>query len=257
MSVFNTIIDPIIKYIIGNFYQVNAIPAYEIARRFAIAISGLFFNSFKIVLPKASVLISKTEKKDFLNNTLSKYCRFGVLYSGIFYGILLLPIIFMIDFVFDLQEAILILLILSLPESINNFGYSIYNYLLGIGKVSLLAIIQFINLIITIITVIAFFILFDNVFGLIGYFFSVIIGNIIMLIYLKRELDLSITIFLKKTKIYKLILHLFLLCMLTITLFITGQTNYTYITIMMILLVVLFSKDIFEYSKVFYSDLIR
>ena len=257
MSVFNSIIDPIIKYIIGNFYQVDSIPAYEIARRFAIAISGLFFNAFKIVLPKASVLVSRKEQKLFLNNTLHKYCRFGVLYSGIFYGIILLPIILVIDHVFNLQEAVIIFLILSLPETVNNFGYSIYNYLLGIGRGYLLASIQFINLIITVITVIIGFILFDNVFGLIGYFFSVIIGNILMIGYLNRGWGFDIILFLKKTKAYKLFLQILLLFLLTILFLINGYTNYLYIIILMLIMFSVFMNDIYEFSKMLYEEFIR
>jgi O-antigen/teichoic acid export membrane protein len=255
MSVFNTIIDPIIKYIIGNYYQVNSIPAYEIARRFATAISGLFFNAFKIVLPKASVLVLKDEQKLFLNNQLHKYCKFGVLYSGIFYGIILLPIILVIDQVFNLQEAIIIFLILSLPETVNNFGYSIYNFLLGTGKVSLLATVQLINLLMTIFSVTICFILFDNVFGLIGYFFSVIIGNIIMIIFLNRTWKFNILLFLKKTKAYKLILQILLLFSLTILFLTNGYTNYAFITIFMFIIFSVFMNDIYEYSKMLYAEL--
>jgi O-antigen/teichoic acid export membrane protein len=254
MSVFNTIIDPIIKYIIGNFYQVNSIPAYEIARRFAIAISGLFFNAFKIVLPKASVLISTDEQKHFLNNALQRYCRFGVLFSGIFYGILLLPIIIVIDLVFNLQEAIVIFLILSLPETVNNFGYSIYNFLLGTGKVLLLATVQLINLLMTIFSVTICFILFDNVFGLIGYFFSVIVGNIIMIIFLNRTWKFDIVLFLTKTKAYKLILQILLLFSLTILFLTIGFTNYAFITIFMFIIFLVFMNDIYEYSKMLYAE---
>ena len=257
MSVFNTIIDPVVKYIIGNFYQVNSIPAYEIARRFAIAISGLFFNSFKIILPKASILISREEQKLFLNNALNKYCRFGVLYSGIFYGIVLLPFILLIDIVFNLQEAVIIFLILSLPETINNFGYSIYNYFLGIGKVYFLATMQLINFIITIVTVIACFIFFNNVFGLIGYFFSVVIVNVFMLIYLKRGWDISIRSLLKKTKAYKLFLQILLLFLLFILFLNINYTNYLYITVFTLIMLAVFINDIYEYSKLLYSEYIK
>jgi len=257
MSVFNTIIDPIVKYIIGNFYQVNSIPAYEIARRFAIAISGLFFNSFKIILPKASILISREEQKSFLNNALNKYCRFGVLYSGIFYGIILLPFILFIDIVFNLQEVVIIFLILSLPETINNFGYSIYSYFLGIGKVYFLATMQFINFIITIVTVIGGFIFFNNVFGLIGYFFSVVIVNIFMLIYLKRGWDISIVLLLKKTKAYKLFLQILLLFLLLILFLNIHYTNYLYITVFTIIMLAVFINDIYEYSKLLYSEYVK
>ncbi|GMU97237.1 oligosaccharide flippase family protein [Ignavibacterium album] len=257
MSVFNSIIDPIIKLIIASFYLVNIIPAYEIARRITIAISGLFFNAFKIVLPKSSELINREHQKSFLENTINRYCKYGVIYSGIFYGILLPAIIFLLDVLFNLNEAILILLILSLPETVNNFGYSIYNFILGIGKVSVLMAVQFINLLITSLSVILFFVLFNNVIGMIGYFFSVVIGNIIMIVYLKRRFEFDVNLFLKNASAIKLFFVLFYLGTTVFIIVKTGEINYIYLIAISLVLLMVFIKDIKYNLNGFYLDFLK
>ncbi|MCH8326753.1 MAG: hypothetical protein IIB83_09400 [Bacteroidetes bacterium] len=253
MSIFGALIDPIIKYSLGRFYNISSIPAYEIARRFAIAISGLFFNAFKIILPKASVLQNYNEINLFINTDVMKYCKIGIAYSGIAFGVFALPIVFFIKFFFGIDEAILIFIILALPESINNFGYSIYNFLIGVGKVSFLASLQFINLIFVIVGLIIGFNIFGNSLGLLGYFFSVLIANIMMIIYLKKEWKVSPPRLLFSVGITKLVI-------LIITLFITIVLLYNaLIPLVLILLfnsficLIVFRKDLLLYSKLFYS----
>lgn len=249
MSVFNSLIDPLIKYLISGYYNVNFVPAYEIARRFATAISGLYFNVFKIILPKTSILISNEEKSKFINVELINYCRFGILYSGLFYGVLLLPSILFIKHFFGLSEAIFVFFILSLPESINNYGYGIYNFLLGVGKVNFLVGLQLNNLIITSITLIIGFTLFSTEFALIGYCISVIIGNLLMVSALRKNWNLKIKRFYQDVKIYKLVVLLLSLFGITIFWQIIYKNNLVPIYIFTVLSLTLFASDIIELAK--------
>ena len=255
MSVFNALIDPLIKYLIGNFYNISIVPAYEIARRFATAISGLYFNTFKIILPKTSILLTYDERSNFINHKLFIYCKFGVLYSGIFYGVLLLPFILFIKHFFGIDEAILIFIILSLPESINNFGYSIYNFLLGVGKVHFLSGLQLINLLITAVTLIIGFTLFNNAVALIGYFISVLIGNILMVVMLRKKWNLNVSRFLNDVKIYKLIL--FIISLFTLTIFwVYGSYDYlTPVYLFSIFMLIIFINDIIEFIKKLFVEI--
>lgn len=253
MSIFGALIDPIIKYLLGSFYSISSVPAYEIARKFAVSISGLFFNAFKVILPKASVLQNYNEINLFINTDVMKYCKIGIAYSGIAFGVFALPIVYFIKFFFGINEAILIFIILALPESINNFGYSIYNFLIGVSKVSFLASLQFINLIFVIVGLIIGFNIFGNSLGLLGYFFSVLIANIMMIIYLKKEWKVSPPRFLFSVGITKLVI-------LIITLFITIVLLYNaLIPLVFILLfnsfisLIVFRKDLLLYAKLFYS----
>ncbi len=243
MAIFNALIDPLIKYVIGVHYNLGLVPAYEIARRFAMAISGLFFNAFKIILPKASALKNSEEKINFIKNEMVDYCKYGIAYSGVSFGVLSLPISLLIRIVFGNEEAILVFLILALPESINNFGSPLYNFLLGTGRTKFLALIQLNNLIFVAIAVTIGFIIFKNPLGLIGYFFSVIIANIAMIVYMGKNY-ISLKKFLRGINIVKLIL--LISSMITvIVLYDSKLVNYW----------LLFSSLSFVSLLIFYSDI--
>ena len=204
-NIFFALIDPIIKYIIGSYAQVSIVPLYEVGRRFSTAISGLYFTSFRTILPKTSVLIGKKEYKEYLENEGLTNMKLGILYSGVAFGIGTLFISLLIIFWFQLPEAILIFLILSIPEAINNFGYTLYNFVLGIGKASLVAIIQLINLVIMTLCTTMGYILLKNNLGLLGYTISVLISNIILMSYTVSLTGVSYKDVFKRTKLSKLI----------------------------------------------------
>lgn len=255
ISVFNSAIDPLSKYLIGSYYSVNSVPAYEIARKFAVTISGLYFNAFKIILPKASILFNNEERNLFINTNITRYSKFGVLYSGLFYGVLLLPMIIFINYVFNIKEAAIIFVILSLPESINNYGYSIYNFLLGAGKVFFLACLQFINLFITTLTLIIGFKLFNNSLGLIGYFFSVLIGNVLMVLFMSKNWEFNIRKFFVNIKIYKLLILIVFLFISTLLLMYNSGDGYYFILILSFFTSMIFINDIIYYTKLILAGL--
>lgn len=247
MNSFNSFIDPLTKYMIGNFYNVGSVPAYEIAKRFAIAISGLFFNTFKIILPKASSLKTPQEIISFLKNEIIQYSKIGISYSGLSFGIFLFPVVLIIHIVFDIKEALLIFMILALPESVNNFGYSIYNFLLGRGRTRILVIIQFFNLI----SVVIGFSIFNNIFGLIAYFFSVCIANIAMIIYIHRVWDIPLSVITKKSKLYKLLLLIIIMCFSTIAFYYNWFSNIYLFPSISIISIFIFYSDLKEITLQF------
>ena len=255
ISIFNAAIDPLVKYLIGNYYSVNSVPAYEIAKKFAVTISGLYFSAFKIILPKVSAIFSKEERTLFINTELAKYSKFGVLYSGLFYGVLLLPMIIFINYVFNIKEAAIIFVILCLPESINNYGFSIYNFLLGTGRVIFLASLQFINLFVTTISLIIGFKLFNNSLGLIGYFLSVLIGNILMVLFLSKYWKFNVRNFFVNVKIYKLLLLIIFLFVSTGLILHNSGSEYLLILILSTFMLFLFINDILQYTKLIISGL--
>jgi len=254
MTIFNTLIDPLIKYLIGNFYSIGAIPAYEIARRFALNISGLYFNTFKIVLPKTSALTMKEEQNKFLNVELSQYSILGIIYSIFFYGILVFPIILFIDLFFKTKEASVIFLILSLPESINNYGYGIYNFLLGMGKVKFLAFLQFINLFITSLVLIVGFYFWKNSLAFSGYFFSVIIVNLLMLYIVRKNWNFSPRIFLKDIGVIRLIILVILLMISSVIFLYMTDFSYSFLLTVSIILSFVFFKEIMQNVKTIFTN---
>lgn len=246
MTAFNALIDPLIKYLLGVYYELGSVSVYEIARRFSIAISGLYFNAFKIILPKASSLSNFEEQIGFLRNDIIKYCRLGITYSGFMFGVLALPLAVFMKTVFDFEEVLLMFVILSLPEAINNFGYPIYNYLLGNGRVRLLVLIQFNNLIFVAIGMTFGLIVFQSVLGLLGYFVSVLIANILMLVYLKRNWGVFAIKEFIEINIHKLVGLVILLIIGSIFLYNEVASINAIFTSISIISLIIFAKDIKE-----------
>jgi len=244
ISIFSALIDPTIKYIIGNFYNISFIPFYEIARRFAIAISQMFFTMFRTILPRASVCKSKSEMITFFNDEVSKISKLGIIYSGLFFGILATPLMLLLKTFFNNDVVLLIFLILALPETINNFGYAVYIFILGIGKAYYLSIIHIINLIITVIGVIIGFYIFNSPLGLLGYFLSVVIGNIIMLLFIKKNIFNNIKLFFQRINIQKLLILIMLLFTNVIILNFYPSLNVVLFPALSILSFLLFFKDL-------------
>ncbi|HOJ17063.1 MAG TPA: oligosaccharide flippase family protein [Ignavibacteriaceae bacterium] len=203
-SIFSALFDPIIKYILGSYSSLSIITFYEIARKFAISVSGLFYASFRTFIPKSSVLVSKTEYEQYILKEGVKLSNYGILYSGIVFGILSIIIISIIQLWFGYEEIILLYLILAIPEALNTMGYSIYIFLLGIGKAFLLAIIQLINLSFVVIMLLISYHYYDSYSGLFGLTLSVILSFILMIVYCKRILGLQVVDYLKRIYLFRI-----------------------------------------------------
>lgn len=203
-AIFGNMIDPVIKYSLGHFYTINSISYYEVAQRFSTGITGLFNTSFRTLLPRTSSFKSKEQIDVFLENETVNIAKFGITFAGLVYGVMGVAVTFFIKFWFHYDEAILFFVILSLSESVNKFGFPIYSFLMGTGKVYFLASIQLINLIIIVISMYVGFLLFKNYLGLLGYFITIFIVNIMMLIKLEKETRYPILRFLGKSESRKL-----------------------------------------------------
>ena len=168
----------------------------------------------------------------------------GIIYSGLFFGILAKPLMLLLKTFFNDDSVLLIFLILALPEIINNFGYATYIFILGIGKAYFLSIIHIINLVITVIAVILGFYIFNSPLGLLGYFLSVVIGNIIMLLYIKKNIFNNISLFLKKINIGKLLILTTLLFTSVVILNNYPYFNWILFPVISILTFLLFFRDL-------------
>jgi len=254
-NIFAAIVDPAIKIIVSNYYQISYVSIYETARRFTLAITGLFFAAFKIILPKTSELRTLNEYQEFLKGKAVGYTRVGVTYSGVFYGVLSLPIVLFIKYWFGYQDATLIFLMLSLPEAINNAGYTNYNFLIGIGKTSIVAFVQFINLLFIFVGLTLGFVLLKNNLGFMGYFISDVIVNALILYFVKKYSKISITGFFIQAKLYKTLIQVMILSILILVIF------YTHINLMFVLgtytliMIFLFVNDIISYFNILKSFL--
>ena len=239
--------DPIIKYVIGNYSATSIISYYEVARRFALAISGLFNTAFKTILPRTSILKTNKDYKNYILNEGTKFSNFGIIYSGALYGIFSIFILIIIHFWFGIEQSIIIFFILSLSESVNNTGYMVYTFFIGIGKGIYLVLIQLSNIILITSGLILGFSIFQNQIGLLGYFISVSIMNILMLQLLKRETGINITLYLKKIEFKKLILLLFLISLVIFFNYIFSINIYLLSSALTLLCILFFGKDVKTY----------
>ena len=240
-------IDPVIKYVIGNYGSTSIISYYEVARRFALAISGLVNTAFKTILPRTSVLAKRSDFRDFILNEGINYPKFGIVYSAIFYGICSIFIVLIIHFWFGFERSIIIFFILSLAESVNNTGFMLYSFFTGIGKGLYLVIIQSSNIILVILSLVAGFLIFGNQLGLIGYFVSVLLMNLLMVYLLNKQTGISIEQYLHKIHIYKLFMLLFFILLVIIGNYVYSINVYLLSATLSLLCLFLFMRDIRQY----------
>ena len=140
---------------------------------------------------------------------------------------------------------------LALPESINNVGFTNYTFLIGIGKAHIIALVQFFNVEIISSFLILGFVLFNNIFGLLGYFFTVVIVNLFILLYIKRLIGFSIYTYLKKIKAYKLLLLLIMLLIGPIVLYQNIWSISLTLGLLSVFSFFIFANDLKQYSGVF------
>ena len=88
-TMLGKLMDPAVKYIIGSFFSLDYVSIFEIARRFAVAITGLFHTSFRNLLPRSSGLISLEEKQKFALKDLADTSKLAVTYTGLMFGVLI------------------------------------------------------------------------------------------------------------------------------------------------------------------------
>ena len=208
------------------------------------AITGLFNNTFRPILPKASALTAGESYTNFVFGYCDKVSKLGITYAGIVFGIGSIILAFIIKKVFGLDEAILIFLILALPESVNKLGFPIYNFLLGIGKAYFLTILQLINLFIISFSVYLGLQVSQSSIGLLGYWGSVIIVNIIMMWYTYKITSISMWKYLKLSKTFKLVfLNIFLLISI-LGIYHYNVNEFTMLIVLSIVSVVVFYNDV-------------
>jgi O-antigen/teichoic acid export membrane protein len=250
-AIIGALIDPTIKYIIGTFSSTSFISYYEVARKFAVAISGLFNTAFKTLLPRTSILSNNKEYRNYILEEGIKFAKFGIIYSGFFYGISSILIVFIINLWFGFKESVIIFFLLSLAESINNVGFVIYTFFIGIGKGIYLIFIQTTNILLVSICLITGLQIFHTYLGLIGYFFAVLINNLLMIYLLKRQTEIKLSHYLVQINAQKLF-YLFSSILFVIFFNYIFRINiYILVTMLSVLSFIIFKKELKKYFHQF------
>jgi O-antigen/teichoic acid export membrane protein len=174
------LLDPLIKYLLRTFAAGGMVSAYEIARRFSLAISGLFANAFKNYLPKVSMLRGQRALQEDLLGDGKRLAITGIKYSALAFGIVSIAVEGFIVWFYKVPESMPLFFLLAFGESINCVGYGYYLFLIGVGKPALLVVVQCINLVFTALLLGIGLVLSGDVSGLIGYGIAILVGNVIM-----------------------------------------------------------------------------
>jgi len=147
----------------------------------------------------------------------------------------------------------LIFFILAIPESINNFGYAIYNFLIGTGKAFFLVIIQMINILIIGFSVYIGLAIFGNLLGLLGYGLTVVLVNILMILFVRSVAGISIRKYFLLSRVYKLLILLMFL--LTAIFLLSNNYLNLYIIIFSLgcLSVIVFINDLKNFSSLIFK----
>ncbi|NCS88253.1 MAG: hypothetical protein COW71_12340 [Ignavibacteriales bacterium CG18_big_fil_WC_8_21_14_2_50_31_20] len=253
-NVFSGFLDPLVKYIISTEANLSFVSVYEIAKRITTSIANLFWTTFKTILPKTAKLKSLDQIQNFILTDCVKVSRFGIAYSGFFFGIILVLISMFIKYWFHLEETVLVLIILAIPETINTFGYPLYAFLIGVGKASFLVFLQFVNLISVGILLLLSFRLLDNSNGLLGIYLSVLFGNSLIMLYIKNRYGISIKLYFKKSKIYNLALINFLLLIAIVIISKAIVSPIIVLSFLSIISLLILHKEIYSFFMLAYSD---
>ncbi|HEY5536963.1 MAG TPA: oligosaccharide flippase family protein [Ignavibacteria bacterium] len=199
-------VDPVIKFLSGNFLGLNYVTFYETAKKIIDLSNGLIFSIQKGLINKLSENNAVGKLKEYINNEIFVYSKMSNYYSILIYGILN-PLIFIFTFVwFKSFESAVIMLILFLPYSLINFGGCLYTVLMVEGKGVKLLIIQTLNLILISSSLYLSLSMVKSYVGLAGYYVATILSIIIILIIFVKQYEFRIKPFFSKVKMNKLFL---------------------------------------------------
>lgn len=250
-NIAGALIDPFIKFLVGYFINIHSVTYYEIARKFILAIAGLFNNMFRPILTKSSKLLTKEDIYDFINVEGFALMRFSVFYSAIMYGIGTLFISLIIKYFYQTEEAILFFCILLLPEIINNYGYTFYISLIGLAQTKFIMKIQLINIMFVPIALFTSLFFFQNINGLYFYFIEIMVVNLFIIKKAKIIFNFKIVDLKKQTNIYKMFVLIFFNLLLSLSIQFQIINYFILLIIFALLLSLIFISDIKMYKEKF------
>jgi len=246
MNVFASLVDPAVKFVVGNYYNVETVSLYEIAKRFATAISGLFTAAFRNNLNDITILKQKTEIDNYLNLNCLQLSSYGVVYSGFFFGSFTFIIAFILKSTFSYDGVIIVYVMLVLCEAINIFVYPVYIFLAGVGKALWLAFVQSLNVLFTTLFLYIGLVWFDNIFGFLGLFVSVVVLNSLTYYFVWKNYKFSLMEYLKQSNFYKLVL---MIIMLLISILLPNKQILIYLFVTSVVVIYLQKKELKNICK--------
>lgn len=254
-SFLNSMIDVVIKYLIGLNLSFTWVSYFESGKKIINFSSGIIFSTQRGLLVKLSEENIVGNLKMYLTKNLYYFSKMSNYYSIIIYGIMNPLICFFILFWFNSYESMLIYLIFSLSYSFINFGGCLYAVLMIEGKGLKLLIIQTSNLILTYVMLGISLSLFNNVFGLFGYYLSILISIIIIFHYLYKSYGFDFKSYLKMSELYRIVILNFLIFIQIMTI-VYYQEELNYILVLsFIIFSLIYIKQFVFILKLLYQNI--
>ncbi len=243
-------IDPIVKFIIGKYINLNMITFYETAKKIIELTNGLIISAQKGLLNKLSEENAIGKLNIFINENLFIYSKMANYYTVLIYGLLNSFFCLLINYWFKSIEIVIIYLIYLLPYSLINFAGCLYSVITVEGKGIKLVIMQSINFVFIISFLLISIILFNSYIGLLGYYFATITTVTILVFLLKRYNNFNIKLFFSRIAFGDvIILNIFVLSEL-ILLYIFSDKYFYLLIFYSALYVIVFIKYLKYFFKV-------
>lgn len=179
-SILIALLDPIIKYLLGNYISLGSVAYFEISRRISTSLSGLYQVSFKYLLNKTSSLSSIEAKETFMLGAGKKISKIGATYSLVLYGAGIFFIYIVIMLWFNEIQIFFYLSLVLAGDALQPLTLTGYQYLMGIGKTAVLTLLHASQLLIISLSLLFTALLWGSPLGLLSFMPAIFLSTIII-----------------------------------------------------------------------------
>ena len=250
----SSFIDPVVKFLIGRYFNLSFVTYYESAKKIIDLTNGLIYSAQKGLFNKLSEFNAINRLSEFINSEIFVYSKMSNYYSILLYGLLNPLLCIFIYIWFRSYETLIIFLIFLLPYShfLGRSHMRQYSVLMVEGKGIKLLLFQTINLIFISALLFASIKIFNNYLGILGFYLATIITTIILFYFLIKYNGFEYKPFLDKVA-FKDLIKLNLLIISELILMFLFKDSYIYI---LIAYFILFSVLFYKYIIYFYKNVI-
>jgi O-antigen/teichoic acid export membrane protein len=244
-----SLIDPVIKLLIGNYLSLSFVTFYETSKKIIDLSNGLIFSAQKGLFNKLSEHHFSGTLNNYVNNNLFYYSKMSNYYSILAYGLMNPLICFGMLFWFKSFESVIILLLFFIPYSLINYGGAMYLVLMVDGKGLKLVLIQLLNLCTIFLFLFVSLYYSGSYLGLSGFYLSIIINMVVIFSLLRKANDLNIKLYIENTMLFDVV-KLNIILLIQVFLMFTYEDYYISILIFFMLV---YYVVFYKYAKYFYN----
>lgn len=248
-SFIGSLVDPVVKLLIGNYLSLSFVTFYETSKKIIDLTNGLIFSAQKGLFNKLSEQHSTGGLDDFVNNNLYYYSKMSNYYSLLVYGLLNPFICFAMFIWFKNYESVIILLLFFMPYSLINYGGALYTVIMVDGKGMRLVVIQALNLVTTSLFLFLSLYFSKSYLGLSAFYLSIVVNTYVIFSFLIKSNKLKYKPYIQNTMLSDIVILNIILIIQTALMYIYADI-YIYI---LILFLFVYYIVFYKYVKYFYD----